>query len=234
MRGGDTLVSKVSTHPEMKLLQEAGQGRPFLLVHEHQEYEPFAAACFQVLSSKAKVWHVVCKPLTPDNWQTCLLEAVELLQAKGIRYVSAIGLGAAAGLVQSLALASQGAVRSVVLLDATGRPHPSFWMRFVDMLEQKLPLGLPFRSAFAGFDARPVLHRLRCPALVITTNSASEYVRSEARRFKTILPCAWYEDLVCPAAAHGDTVSNQNEQVQQCAELVFRFSSVPVKCPQRG
>ncbi len=155
-----------------------------------------------------------------DVWRT--IDNVEsALEKSSVRSAVFVGVGDAACVVQALTLRAPKLVRTMVLVDATSRPHPSKWVRLIDWLEKYLPLGLPFRNDTDGFDALSLSHRLRSPCVVAVSGSATEYQRSEARVLSARLPTAV---LLESGKSIADTIC---EAVQVSKEM-------PARCPQEG
>ncbi|MCB9030296.1 MAG: hypothetical protein H6619_04530, partial [Deltaproteobacteria bacterium] len=126
---------------------------------------------------------------------------------------------AAGSIVQAFVLKNRKMVRRIVLLNSTTRPHPSLRERFLAWAEKNLPLGLPFRLGSLAFDSRCFLQRIRCPALVLVTGDASQYVRQQAEYLSSHLPTSWFSELL-----RGSTLS----------EKIELFLDVPAKCPQKN
>jgi pimeloyl-ACP methyl ester carboxylesterase len=143
----------------------------------------------------------------------------------GVRQASLIGMGAGATLAQNLALTEPKMVRSMAVVDAASRPHPSRWERFVDALEARLPFGLPLRLGSAGFNVRSYVHRFRCPLLIVCTRRAGTFIRAELKQLSVLAPTAWRVDL---------TDIPVDEEAASFAETILSFQETPVKCPQKN
>ena len=83
-------------------------------------------------------------------------------------------------------------VRRMVLVDAKARLRQSAVERIVEWCEEYLPLGLPFRPLSRAFDPRPLLHRVRCPTLILH----SPELLHDAEFLIARVPNAWREELI--------------------------------------
>jgi hypothetical protein len=108
-----------------------------------------------------------------------------------INRLTVMGVGKAGAVAKSLAAQSPGLVRRLILLNSTTRGAPGASARFIDNLEKFLPLGLPLRTGGDNFDSRSWLHRIGCPALVVSTRSASDYVVRESNLIAERIPNAY-------------------------------------------
>lgn len=216
------LASTLSTSAaQLEVLEESGSGRTFVVMAENRD-RAAGAAIYDAMVKQGGTVRVVllhAKAITEGRVSQYVQSLIGILQQRSIRSVSLIGIGAAASVVQGLALVELKLVRTVCLIDATTRPHPTTYERMLARVEQYLPLGLPFRSPIEGFDSRPYLQRIRCPVMVLTTPHASAYILSEATVLGTRLPTAWTYHLT-PA----DDLSS----------LILSFQDVPAKCPQKN
>ena len=161
-------------------------------------------------------------PITDNNWLEVVQGFEQALQKLSVRQCALVGFGAAGALVQYLVLTSPKLVRSIILVDSAFRPHPTSFSRFVDRIENALPLGLPLRAPERGFDAKPFAQRIRCPALIVLTDNVSPFIHSQAHELARRIPSAWVVSLGSP------------DQVTQFGELLDAFEGVPVKCPQKN
>lgn len=223
---------------EIVVTSDTGKGRVFVLLHEHAQYISYVRELVRVLENSARVVLLEVPVVDQQNWKALGAALVTTCEGRAIRQASFLGFGAAATIVQEVALNVLKLVRTLVLVDATTRAHPSWCQRFSDRVEEFLPLGLPLRLRGLGFDGKPYLHRLRCPALVVCSRAATIFERAQAELLADRLPTAWRIELgrsdLGPipkqqlAGAH-----NINEELQ-LAELVREFSETPARCPQRA
>lgn len=180
-----------------------------------------ASALYASMGLRTRALLIEMDPITPANWVVALKGLRALLESQGVRQCSFIAYGAVASVVVAYYLEDPKAVRTLALINMTARPHPTRTTRFVDWLEELLPLGLPLRIEAEGFDAKPLLHRLRCPTLLVTTPHASAYMREQAEEICRRIPTAWHTAL-----DHND--------VEALAALVLSFYEVPARCPQKN
>jgi len=209
---------------------DVGTGRVFILLAELEREEEGKAVFSSMTAASTsndgvqkspsyRVIFAVVPALTKSNFEPLTEALVSTLEKYCVRQASFIAFGSAGSLVQRLALHELKLVRTLILIDAETRPHPTGWELFLNRLEAHLPLGLPFRSNVGGFFSTPFLQRIRCPALILTTPDASSHVRMEARIFEERLPTAWRHEL-----ARGEDP----------AQIIFSFQEVPAKCPQKS
>lgn len=150
------------------------------------------------------------------------------LEGVGTKRTTVVGIGAGAPLAQALAALSPEVVRRLILVNPTARVSPTFLVRCVDRIEMFLPLGLPLRPLGQSFDSRPLLHRIRCPALVLTTPSASRYVSDQASFIAAKIPNARREELREEPWDHSGAIGTE------LASRLLTFLQVPAKKPQKN
>ncbi|MCB0333124.1 MAG: hypothetical protein KDD55_06465 [Bdellovibrionales bacterium] len=146
----------------------------------------------------------------------------DALAERNVRQFSCIGFQDACVAVQRLALQEPKRIRTLILIDAVTRPHPTALERVFDWMESHLPLGLPFRVRSKGAHFKPFLQRLRCPVLVVRTNQESPYRESESRVLLEALPTSW--------AIRWSSYPDPQGILQEIED----FQDVPVKCPQKN
>lgn len=156
-----------------------------------------------------------------NNWRTLCERFVALLNEAKIRQAVFVGIRGGSILVQYLALSELKRIRAMMLIDATARAKESRWMQVIAKIEGFLPLGLPFRQRGEEFDSKPELHRVRCPALIVTSASATQYLIEQAELLAHGLPTAWRSELKSSAAE------------SNLAELLTSLQTVPNKAPQK-
>ncbi|MBN8549251.1 MAG: hypothetical protein J0M12_08060 [Deltaproteobacteria bacterium] len=210
---------------EMQAIQtisDTGKGRPFVILHEDSAYELSCVRIAAALGERTRTILLRSPRISDTNWR----ELTELLQSKlkelSIRQASFVGFGAAGALVQNLCLADLKMVRTVAFVDAASRAHASFFSRCVERVERSLPLGLPLRRRAQGFDSKPYLQRIRCPALVITTPLADAYIRAQAEVLEMKLPTSWRLEV------------SGTEDVSELSRYILEFQEVPARCPQKN
>ena len=212
----------ISGSTPIEVQSDVGKGRAIIVLCEKGTYNDFAEKLSHELHRDTRVISCITQRVGAQNWQLLTLKLEEALQSLGVRQATYIGFGPAATVVQNLVILKPKLVRSLVLVDATMRAHPTLWQCLSDRIERFLPLGLPLRFRSADFDGHPLLHRMRCPALIVTSRHASQLARSQASEFASSMPSAWREVLV-----------SENE-ARELTELVVQFQNVPAKAPQRA
>lgn len=203
-------------------VRQAGKGRAYLIVYDSTEYESMASDLFEALSESTRCLLFRSSRISDDNWEDESAEFQRVIAEQQLRHFSIVSFGAAATLAQYVALMNAKSIRSLVLVDGSCRAHPSAFQRFIDRVENWLPLGLPLRRNHPGFDGMPFLHRVRCPVLVVTREGASRYQRDQARYMKSQFSTAWLTELEVGADA------------KVLGDRVLAFQTLPVKCPQKN
>jgi hypothetical protein len=155
--------------------------------------------------------------VTTENYQEITKQFEKALQDNRFRHVSLVAWGGVTTILVSLALINHKLIRTLILIDPSSRAHPSRLEKIIDKLEERLPLGLPLRKIAKGFDCRPFLQRVRSPTLVINSNFASDYLKSEAQLFASRIPTAWKLNF---------------SELSVLAEYIDKFQEIPAKCPQ--
>jgi pimeloyl-ACP methyl ester carboxylesterase len=205
--------------------RDIGTGRTFVVVVDDAHYSDVALAVTERLSLRARAVLVTSSPITVDSWGTLSTRLGDVLQGLGVRQASLIGCGAGATLAQNLALSDPKFVRSLVVVDATGRPHPTRWERLVDAVESKLPFGLPLRLGSSGFNVKSYVHRLRSPLLIVSTHRAGSFIRDELESLARMAPTAWLVDI---------SEHTGEAEIATLCDTVEAFQDTPVKCPQKN
>lgn len=203
-------------------LSDQGKGRSFILLSEPGLYRNISNCLAEEIAKGTRCINLEVPNINKDNWPDVTSDLIRFLELKSIRQASFVAFAGAASILLNLALIDLKLVRSMVLVDASTRPNPNIFQKFIDKVENFLPLGLPLRSYGKDFDSKSFLQRLRCPVLILSTINATNYINSEKELFKTGLPTAW-----------AVSVSSEN-QVQQIHEAVMDFQKTPAKCPQKG
>lgn len=203
-------------------LSDAGNGRAFVVLFEEQHFASHAQNLCQALSERSRAILLKSTLIQTNNWEQLTDELAAALSELGLRQASIVGFGAASIVAQNLALRDAKLVRTLTLIDASCRPHPSVYSRAVDWLERSLPMGLPFRHRDKGFYSKPFLQRLRCPTLIVNTSRADPHLQEQSTVLLSALPTAWYFNLEA-----------QNE-AQTLRDLLLDFETVPAKRPQKN
>lgn len=206
----------------ISLRNDQGNGRPFIIVVEGSSYIEFATAAANVISQRARVLLFETVTITATNWRKLASELLAQLKQRTVRQASFIGFAAAAHLVQEVCLLESKSVRTLILVDPTARPHPSLFSRFIDRVEEYLPLGLPLRGERREFDGRALLQRIRCPALLVLSARAGNLSRKDVPIMAERMPTCWMVEL------------SSRQPVAEFSDFVLEFQDVPAKCPQRS
>jgi len=206
----------------VKLVCDQGQGRAYVLLHEAGGFDHWVQPITSALTKSARVLHFEIDSVADDNWEELTQEFLDVLQVQRIRQASFLGFGAAATVLLALSQRELKLLRSLIMVDASTRPHPPLHVRIMDRIESRLPLGLPLRWACKGFDAKPFLQRVRCPVLIVSSAGSSSYMQTEAKRMGKSMPTAWTAQL------------SEHEPAQELSVLVREFQDIPAKCPQKN
>lgn len=207
----------------ISIVSDVGSGRPTVILIEKSEYASFADVIASRLQARFRVMVLASEEILPDNYESITAEIFHILSSLEVRHGQFVGLGSAAALVQNLALHNPRLVRSMVVVDASMRPHPTRTERVLDSLERGLPFGLPLRLTPIGFNVRAFAHRLRCPILLIASKYSNSFVRRELRELSYKAPTAWYMDI-----------SESNDQAKEIVSLIDAFQGIPAKSPQKN
>ncbi len=214
---------RMNSAAAISIVSDVGSGRPSVLLVENEEYANFADVIASKLQARCRVIVLSSPEVLPENYELITAEIFQVLSNLDVRHGQFVGLGSAAALVQNLALHNPRLVRSMVIVDASMRPHPTRAERVLDRLERGLPFGLPLRLTPIGFNVRAFAHRLRCPILLIASKYSNAFVRRELRELSYKAPTAWYMDI-----------SEANEQAKEVVSLIDAFQGIPAKSPQKN
>lgn len=209
----------------VRVCSDRGSGRCVIAVIDSKQYVDLAQHLTERLSQRARAILIECDGVLDDNWPSLSRALETTLASLKVRQASFVGFGDGATIVQNIALGDPRLVRSLVFVDSTLRPHPSWWQRCVDGIELRLPFGLPLRLGSKGFNVRSYAHRLRCPVLVVGTARAQEFIKAELDSLGVLTPTAWRVQL------HS---SSPIEESAELCELVMTFQGTPAKCPQKN
>ena len=216
---------RVTIAIEVKNLQ--GAGRTFVVLFEQDsDYTEDSDNLFQELSKSAKVVLLSIPVINKDNWEQITQKLQLLLEEQKVRQASFISFGDAGVVTQNLYLRNAKIVRSLLLIDGSSSPHPTWWDTFIDSLEKYFPLGLPLRGESKNFNARSHLQRIRCPVLRVSTVKATSFFKAESLAASEAMPTAWSCDLTVD-------YKDQN-QSSVLALIASQFQEIPAKCPQGG
>lgn len=208
----------------ISVLSDGGSGRAFLTVIDDSEYLPFASAIAEKLALKARSILLLSSSVTTHSWSQLSQRLIDVMAELGVRQCSLVAMGAGATLVQNVALNQPKLVRSLAIVDASSRPHPTLFERAIDWLEERLPFGLPLRLGSHGFNVKAYLHRLRCPVLLIATKRSSKFVREEVVSMALRAPTAWHVELT----------GSDGAEINELSNTLLAFQDLPAKCPQKN
>jgi pimeloyl-ACP methyl ester carboxylesterase len=211
--------------PSVRIVSDQGSGRAFITVIDDPAYLDLAKAISAAVSQRARAIVIQSEAITAESWRSLALSFEQTLVSLSIRQASFIGVAAGATLVQNIALENPRVVRTLVIVDASLRPHPTRAERVLDGIEQSLPFGLPLRLGSKGFNVRAFAHRLRCPMLLVSTRRASSFVSHELRVLGTVAPTAWFVQL---------SSTTEQGEAQELCDLILTFQDTPAKCPQKN
>jgi pimeloyl-ACP methyl ester carboxylesterase len=211
--------------PEVRILSDEGAGRAFVVVFDDDAYGPLVRSIGCTIAQSSRAVIVRISSVTAETWRMLAERFESMLSEIKVRQASFVGIAAGATIVQDLALMSPKLVRTLVIIDASLRPHPSRFERLLDRVEASLPFGLPLRLGSQGFNVRAYAHRLRCPMLLVSTSRASRFVSNELHALGRVAPTAWYVDI----QKHGVV-----EEARELASYVLAFQDTPAKCPQKN
>jgi len=176
----------------------------------------------QVLSNY-RVFRLEQAMPTPEQVVEFSGQLAAQIEQQRIKRLTVLGIADGSSVALALAAFNPKLVRRLILLNGTTRVSPGIGSRMIDTIERFLPLGLPLRPLSEDFDARPFLHRVRCPVLVLTTADASPFVQSQAKLLAKAIPNAWKEILT----AAGQTAA-------EFSRVLSQFEELPAKRPQKN
>lgn len=182
----------------------------------------------EVLENQYSIYSLTEPLPEPSNVLQFARELSLYCDSRGLKRLTVLGIGGGVSLGLAFAVVAARTVRRVILVDGVMRNQPNFLLSKVNRVEEFLPFGFPFRSNFFGFDARPVLHRIHCPALVISTPNASDYTRLQADFMTSRIPNSWSVSL------SSWCLDSRGFPTEEFKNLFLTFSQVPVKRPQKA
>lgn len=188
---------------------------------------PALGRCFERLLDRYRIVAPI-KPLPHvEHVPEYTADLARALDDAGVKRLTLIGVSGGGSVAQALAVELPGIVRRVLLVDPTARITPSLSTRIIDRVERFLPTGLPLRSLTAAFDSRPLLHRLRCPVLVLVSPSAGLFEQSQARLIARRAPNARLRHLT--EALYDD----EGHVSGELAGMLEEFNLTPAKRSQK-
>jgi hypothetical protein len=204
----------------IKIEQTGGNsGRTFVILSELGAYLQPSQLAFDALCNSSKVIKLSSSAIQTSTWEDLADQLQQVLSASGVRQFSFVAFGDSSALAQNLYLRDPKSVRAMILVGATYRPHPTLIEKSIDWLESRFPLGLPLRSEGKQFNSLSHLQRIRCPVLLITTESSSMFEVAQAKDAAVRMPTSWHVQL---------------ENLDDLADIVAKFQETPAKCPQKS
>ncbi len=211
--------------PEVKVVSDQGSGRAFVVVFDDSAYLPLVRSIGEAIAKSARAVVIQVDQVNGESWVGLVDALSSALTELKVRQASFVGVAAGATLVQDLALSNPKIVRTLVIIDASLRPHPSRFERVLDAIEARLPFGLPLRLGSKSFNVRAFAHRLRCPMLLVSTRRASPFVCRELQALGEVAPTAWHVEV------KSDDFSVESSAL---ADYMLAFQDTPAKCPQKN
>ena len=170
-----------------------------------------------LISKNGRTIIINIKDSTSDVMNETVLNIINELDIAKARLASVIGIGDGAPYALMLSLENPKLIRSLSLIDPVCRSFPSGFTKLVDLIESKLPMGLPLRRNYKDFDVRSFLHRIRRPTLIIKSDTASNFVSQQIDIIAKLIPTS---------------VVNTIKDLSTVSLLIEQFQAVPIKCPQ--
>lgn len=164
----------------------------------------------------------------PENVEEFAEALMRTCRNEGLRRLTVLGIGRGGSVALAFAICATRMVRRLVVINTTSRMAPGLFDRSIDWIEEVLPLGLPLRTLSKAFDARPMLHRIHCPALVLTTPSARPFVSEQAKLLAGRIPNAWGKHL------SDKPLDAEHRLSDELRGTLRNFLQVPVKRPQKN
>lgn len=214
------------TIEQMEIQDVSKSGRPLCFLIDASAKEslpPWLADFVKEKSHTARVLKISYSTIDYQNLEALAHETMECLSQHRIRQAAFVTYGMASLILWKIALTQQKLVRNALVINGESRPPIARRERLFDWLEERLPLGLPFRGHNGHFHALPFLQRLRFPVLILTVPPVIQRLRDEAEALKRELPIAWSKEL-----------ESTTELSESLLELTAAFHSVPTKCPQKN
>lgn len=120
-----------------------------------------------------------------------------LISSEKLTRLTLVGVGWGGALVIHYAANNIKNVRRVLFVNAISRPKQLPLEKAFEWIERFLPLGLPFRPISKEFDPRPIIHRVRCPVLVVTESGSTNSIEltAHAKFLMERLPNAWQSEI---------------------------------------
>jgi pimeloyl-ACP methyl ester carboxylesterase len=150
------------------------------------------------------------------------------LQAEKAKRLTVFGISAGTVLAQALCITAPALVRRVALLDPHLSQRKNFKEKAYRFFSKFLPYGLPAGEQARAFDLHPNIHRLRAPALLLASNTASPEFHADIRFMLTRVPNSRQKTLTQAVFTPDGTLSDE------VSKAIADFMQVPAKRSQKG
>lgn len=207
---------------------EEEQAPVLLILPGRQVDEPEARRLAESLSKAFRTFVAVNARVDPHEVTEYAKRLEGEMEQQGIKRATVVGIGPAGSIAEALGIRGAKSLRRLVLLDADSRYSPPRLQRIIDRAERFFPLGLPLRRLTKDFDARPMLHRIHCPSLVLVSPRADHFHAHQGEMLAQRIPNAWFKSLTTPAI---DSTGSFSPEVK---EVLEEFLQVPAKRPQKA
>lgn len=188
--------------------------------------EQEAQALAEPLRDEFTVFVLTSAPPSVDKVLPYVDTFSRALAAHKIKRATLFGLGAGSAVAQAVAVMYPKVIRRLVLLNPTARMAPGLFTRIIDRVESFLPLGLPLRPLSDDFDSRPMLHRIRCPVLILVSGIEGEFVRNQGKYIAEKIPNSWLQEIADAG------IGPRHELSDELSRYLVDFLQVPPKRPQ--
>lgn len=199
--------------------------RPLLIVIS--DVDTLADGIYSNLLQHFSVLHVGGLLHQSDKVVQQAEEVSEELSRRKVKRAGILGIGSGASIAQAIAVRTTRLVRHLILIDALTRMSPTLAERVTDVVEKRLPLGLPFRTMSCGYDSRSELHRIQCPTLLLRSQLQDPFLDTQFETISLRVPNCWKLKLRKPIRADAMCFS------EELTNLLIDFFEIPVKSPQK-
>jgi hypothetical protein len=186
----------IEIKPVLHFEYAAGEGRQFVLLHTAEQDQTLIDRTKEIILEGYRLSIFAYQPalgaVVEGSWLQASGELQNWLAAQDVKQVSLLGLGRACEVLIDYCLRHARAVRSMILLDAVRG-------------------GLPWA----------LLHRIRCPVLLLEREENNSTVKRALEQLALKLPTSWRVSL------------RAEEEAFQFSSVLGEFLSVPARCPQK-
>lgn len=202
-----------------------GSGRAIVIVYTADSvFDEQALKLFNSLQKNGTIYLLAISNFGL-NWHKALAELIAFLEKNNIRNASFIAFEESTILLQALTLKRPKIVRSLVFIDPETRGQPSALAKWIKKTESFLPLGLPFRSEYEGFDGEPFLQRIRCPLFLVLASLKDDFKREQLITMSHRAPTSFFVEL---------DIENKQEFDTNLTNYILQFFEIPAKSPQKN